>query len=107
MDAPVLRERGERRFEAQTAIESAHRCRGEELVLREGGHNLLCCHAELDRDIGRVGHDRRVHRLELARSTQPQIMVVRRGWSDPHEGFLVPSQALVAFRLEGNQQPFA
>jgi hypothetical protein len=33
MDGPVLRERGERGFEAETAIKSAHRHRGEELVL--------------------------------------------------------------------------
>jgi hypothetical protein len=103
----VLRERGERRFEAWTAIKSAHHRRGEELVLWERGHTLLCREAEFDRDIGRFGHDRTVRRLELARSTKPQIMVVLRGWSDPRERFPVPSQALVAFGLDGNQKAFS
>jgi hypothetical protein len=75
---------------------------------RKGGYSLLCREAKFDRDIGRVVDiDRRVHRLELARSAQPQIMVVLRGWSDPHERFPMPSQALFAFRLEGNQPPFS
>jgi hypothetical protein len=73
---------------------------------REGGHNLLCREAEFDRDIRRVGHDRSVHRLELARSTQPQIIVVPGGWSDPRERLPVP-QAPFAFRLDGNHKPFS
>jgi hypothetical protein len=160
MDGPVLRERGERGFEAETAIKSAHRRRGEELVLLganfdnplavrsfnpgdedhfsvscptvaclnrasdalrptqiipqrrmsaegEGGHNLLGREAEFDRDIGRVGYDCRVHWPELARSTQPPVMELLRGWSDARERFAVPSQALVAFGLDRNQKPLS
>jgi len=70
---------------------------------REGSHRLLCRESEFNLDIGLVGHGRRMHRLELARSAQPRVTEVPRGWSDARERFAVPSLALIAFCPDRNQ----
>jgi hypothetical protein len=46
---------------------------------REGSHSLSCRDSEFNLDFGRVGYGRRMHRLELARSAEPQVVEVLRG----------------------------
>ena len=71
---------------------------------REGSHSLLCRESEFNLDIGRVGYGRRMHRLKLARSAQPQVMEVLWGWSDARERSAAPSQALIAFHPDRDQK---
>ena len=55
-------------------------------------------------DIAPVGYGGRMHRLELARSAQPHVVEVARGWSDARERIAVPSHAVNAFCSDRNQK---
>jgi hypothetical protein len=71
---------------------------------REGRHMLLCGESRIQSHIAPGGYGGLMHRLELARSAQPQVVEVARGWSDTRERVAVPSHAVNAFCSDRNQK---